>query len=324
MNTENFEVLNEMLSELEQEYQDVQKKLQANLLRIEEAKLYLKSMLDKEDADFKIFSPRNIETVHKDEINRVTEEMNSYESENKLLLLSSDKLINKIRKIEKILKDEECNSVRSLHIQEDERYRISRDLHDTSLQNLAHLVHKIELSSMFIDQDPLRAKLELSLVNKSLKSIIEEIRNIIFNLRPMEFDDLGLKAAFERLVGLINVDKKYEIDFSVQDVSCENNIVLLTLYRAVQECLTNIVKHAEATKIIFHGKYNEGMYCIYIEDNGKGFTSEDVEKKKKSHFGLSLMRERITVLNGEVEISSDSEGTKIDIKIPVKEDLIIR
>lgn len=324
MNTENYEVLKEMLSELEQEYQDVQKKLQANLLRIEEAKLYLKSMLDKEDTDFKIFSPRNIETVHKDEIDRVTTEMNTYEKENEELTLSSDKLITKIKKLEKMLKDAECISVKSLHIQEDERYRISRDLHDTSLQNLAHLVHKIELSSMFIDQDPLRAKLELSLVNKNLKSIIEEIRNIIFNLRPMEFDDLGLKAAFERLVGLINVDKKYEIDFCVQDVSCENNIVLLTLYRAVQECLTNIVKHAEATKIKFHGSYVDGMYCINIEDNGKGFTQEDIEKKKKSHFGMSLMRERITVLNGEVDINSSDKGTKVEIKIPVKEDLIIR
>lgn len=324
MNTENFEILEEMLCELEHEYQDIKKKQQANLLRIEEAKLYLKSMLDKEDADFKIFSPRNIETVHKDEIDRVTAEMNLFEKENEQLTLTSQKLIDKIKKLETFLKDAGSCSVNSLNILEDERLRISRDLHDTSLQNLAHLVHKIELSSMFIDQDPLRAKLELSLVSKSLKSVIEEVRNIIFNLRPMEFDDLGLKAAFERLVSLINVDKKYEIDFYVQDVSCENNIVLLTLYRAVQECFTNIVKHAEATKIIFHGEYVNGMYCINIKDNGKGFTQEDIEKKKNSHFGMSLMKERIKVLNGEVDITPCEQGVNVEIRIPVKEDLIIR
>lgn len=324
MNTENYEVLKEMLSEIEQEYQDAQKKLQANMLRIEEAKLYLKSMLDKEDVDFKIFSPRNIETVHKNELERVTAEMNSYEKENEELVLLTDKLSVRIKNLEKVLKDGEDYSVKFLHIQEDERYRISRDLHDTSLQNLAHLVHKIELSSMFIDQDPLRAKLELSVVSKNLKSIIEEVRNIIFNLRPMEFDDLGLKAAFERLIGIINVDKKYEIDFYVEDVSCENNIVLLTLYRAVQESLTNIVKHADATKIIFNGRYTGGMYCINIEDNGKGFTQEDIEEKKNNHFGMSLMKERIIVLKGEINVSSSTEGTKVEIKIPVKEDLIIR
>ena len=87
-----------------------------------------------------------------------------------------------------------------LTIQEDERKRIARDLHDTSLQNLAHLIHKIELSSMYIDVDPNQAKLELASVNKKLREIIDEIRSILFDLRPMTFDDLGLKAALERLL----------------------------------------------------------------------------------------------------------------------------
>lgn len=95
----------------------------------------------------------------------------------------------------------ENNNLTIFKVQEEERQRIARDLHDTSLQNLTHLIHKIELSSLYIDKDPIQAKLELSIVEKSLRKTIEEIRNIIYDLRPMSFDDLGLKnAAFTIIV----------------------------------------------------------------------------------------------------------------------------
>lgn len=84
-----------------------------------------------------------------------------------------------------------------LDIQEKERHRIARDLHDTTLQNLSHLVHNIELSSLYIDKDPIRARLELEVVNKKLKSVIQEMRNIIFDLRPMTFDDFGIKESLK-------------------------------------------------------------------------------------------------------------------------------
>lgn len=324
MNLENYSMLQDMLKELIEQRNEVQQKIQSNLFKIEESKVYLQSFLEKEDSDFKIFSPRSIETIHKEEIERIISVQSSYEEENRHLTEVLDKLLSRINGLEKLFKDEKVQNEKLIQIQEDERYRISRDLHDTSLQNLTHLIHKIELSSMFIEQDPLRAKLELSLVNKSLKSIIEEIRNTIFNLRPMEFDDLGLKAAFERLIDNINVDKRYDIDFDIEDVSCENSIVLLTLYRAVQESLNNIVKHAEATRIVLRGKHIDHKYYISIKDNGKGFSEDEIEEKKNSHFGMSLIRERISILNGTVNIQTSESGTNIEIEIPLKSDLIIR
>ena len=276
MNAENIEILQDMLNELQQEYDDVQ--------------------------------------------NRIKEKKNTELNER------SQSLKEKINKLDKVIKDERSQKISVLSIQEDERYRISRDLHDTSLQNLAHLVHKIELSSLYIDNDPIRAKLELSVVNKNLKTIIEEIRNTIFNLRPMTFDDLGLKASFERLIHLMNNEsKKYEILFDVEDVSCENNLVLLTVYRIVQEVLNNIVKHAEATKISFVGKCYNDMYKIVIEDNGKGFNEEEVQEKKNNHFGMALIRERINILKGRVKVQSEcGKGTRIEIESPIDNDLIIR
>lgn len=206
------------------------------------------------------------------------------------------------------------NGKKMMEMLETERKRIVSELHDTSLQNIAHLVHMIELASLYIDKDPARAKMELNSVSKGLHNVIEDIRSTIFNLRPMTFDDLGLKASFERLLDFLNADK-VEID----DVSCEtDDYFCITLYRVVQECLLNIKKHSQATGVLFHCKKTEQKYEILIQDNGKGFTMEEAEDKANSHFGLALIHEGVNLLNGTIHVSSAiGRGTTIDIKIPL-------
>ena len=98
----------------------------------------------------------------------------------------------------------ENNILSILDVIEIERQRIAKDLHDVSLQNLSHLIHKIELSSIYIDKDPIKAKLELATVEKELRSIINEIRTIIYNMYPVSLEDLGLKSTIEKVLGLIN------------------------------------------------------------------------------------------------------------------------
>ena len=206
-----------------------------------------------------------------------------------------------------------------LNIQEEDRQRIARDLHDTSLQNLAHLVHKIELAGMYIDKDPLKAKLELAVISKNLKSVIEEIRNTIFDLRPMAFDDLGLKPAFEELTKKMNENNAYEMDINIDNVSCENNLILATVFRVVQECFNNIKKHSMADKISFSCKKENELCIIDIKDNGHGFTEEEMlESKNNKHFGISLMEERVHLLGGNISINSKKEkGTHIHIEVPL-------
>ena len=84
-------------------------------------------------------------------------------------------------KVDKKDKKELKKNLAVINIQEEDRQRIARDLHDTSLQNLAHIIHKIELAGMFIDKDPVKAKLELAVIKKDLKAIIEDIRNTKIN-----------------------------------------------------------------------------------------------------------------------------------------------
>ena len=199
-----------------------------------------------------------------------------------------------------------------------ERQRIVSELHDTSLQNIAHYVHKIELASLYIDRDPSRAKQELSAVSKGLHNVIEDIRSTIFNLRPMVFDDLGLKASFERLLDLLNSERQYTMDIDIDDISCEtDDYFCITLYRVVQECLLNIRKHSKADKVWFYCKKFDHRYVITIRDNGIGFTMEEAEIKSDSHFGLALIHEGVGLLDGSIHISSIvGKGTTIEIAIP--------
>lgn len=105
-----------------------------------------------------------------------------------------------------------------LDVQEKERQRIARDLHDSSLQNLTHLVHQVELSSLYIDQDPLKAKLELASVETKLRKVIDDIRNIIYDLRPMTFDDLGLKQTLLNYFSLLKQECNYQILVDIDNV----------------------------------------------------------------------------------------------------------
>lgn len=206
-----------------------------------------------------------------------------------------------------------------LDIQEKERHRIARDLHDTSLQNLTHLTHKIELSSLYIDKDPIRAKLELEIVNKKLRSVIQEIRNTIFDLHPMTFDDLGMKESFERLIEKLSETSKISIDYNIENINCNNSLILMTIFRIVEECLNNAIKHSKGTRIFFEIRKNDDDNClIVVSDNGISFDSKDILFSKDNHFGLSILKERVELLLGSMEIDSKPDhGTTIKIIVPL-------
>lgn len=315
MNLDDYNTLNDILIELKQDRYYLEEKVQKNLSDIKETEIYVESFKTTDSDDIKIFSPRNKEILYKDEIEKAELKKSECIRDNAGYNQKIDILTSRINRIESILENESGNFT-ILSIQEEDRKRIARDLHDTSLQNLTHLIHQIELSGLYIDQDPIQAKLELSLVNKKIREIIDEIRNTIFNLRPMTFDDLGLKAVFERLADSINEDKQYEIELDVEDVSCETNIILVTIYRVVHECLNNIVKHAEATKISLSCRCIENNCHIVISDNGKGFS--DMTDDGTKHFGIFCMKERIKLLGGKIYIDSSPEwGTTISINVPL-------
>lgn len=314
----NDNILTEILSAFKLQLSDINAQIHQNLLYMKEDETSVKNLENTDYDELKMFYPRIDNKLQREEIEKANIRKNDYEKKNNVLYERKALLENMIGQME-IAIGQEGQKITALNFQEEERKRISRDLHDTALQNLVHFIHKIELCNLYIDEDPMKAKLELSLVSKGLKEIVDEIRDTIFDLRPMTFDDLGLKASFEKLLENINKNNRYEIISDIDDVSCENNLTLLYIYRAVQESLNNIVKHAEAEKIVFCCKTKDDICIIDIEDDGKGFYEEQDVKDGK-HFGLSLMKERIDLLSGKIDISSlEGSGTKIHMEIPLKE-----
>ena len=220
----------------------------------------------------------------------------------------------------KDLQVNEFENLDALDYLEMDRKRIASELHDTSLQDLTHIIHQIELSSLYIDIDPIKAKLELEDVNNQIRRVIQDIRNTIFNLRPMSFDDLGLSEAIDQYIDFLQ--KKYAIDIfvHVDDIEYLDIKKKLNIYRIIHECLMNSAKHADANKIELLLKDEKAEIYISIKDDGIGFEKKkNISDENNKHYGLAIVKDRVSYLNGKYSITSDeNKGTHIEVRIPNK------
>jgi len=202
--------------------------------------------------------------------------------------------------------------------QEEERRRVSREIHDGPAQAMANIVFRAEVCERLIDIDMVRAKKELADLREQVRMCLKETRKIIFDLRPMTLDDLGLVPTVKRF--LDTAKERSGIIPAVRLLGAERRLdsyVEVGLFRTIQEAVNNVEKHAQASVINIVMEFRRDMLTVTIEDNGKGFdTAENVGSES---FGLLGMRERINLLNGELLIKSvKGTGTKITIKIQLK------
>lgn len=211
------------------------------------------------------------------------------------------------------------NGLCILNIQEEERRRIAMELHDTSLQTLAHVIHQVDLASIYMDQDIVKSKLELAEVKQNIKTVIDEIRNTIFDLRPMPFDDIGIEETIQRYIQYVNKDHAFEIHTEIGNIDTTYYIIMANIYRIIQECISNAIQHSGGNRI-FLRCYSEDKVCyIEIVDNGKGFVDGKFGQDGQKHFGLSVVKERVMILGGKIQIISEiDKGTRISIVIPLK------
>lgn len=247
-------------------------------------------------------------------------EFNKEEEEIREALLS---LAEQQKSLQSCKKNKENYCIKILEQQENERQRIARELHDTTVQVLTNLVHKTELCSKVMDTDMIRAKLELEIMNNTIRYTINEMRNIIHDLRPMAFDDFGLITTIERMVSQLNAESEMHFQFRVEG---ENDnlppVISLTLVRIVQEACNNAVKHSEAENVYIKFSFYESLVEVSIKDDGRGFNLKAAEEKRgkvNQGFGLSIMKERISLLSGEYKITTGAnKGTHILVVVPVE------
>ncbi|MCI8946640.1 MAG: hypothetical protein HFI91_06190 [Lachnospiraceae bacterium] len=201
-------------------------------------------------------------------------------------------------------------------IQELDRKRIARDLHDTSLQHLSHLIHKLELASIYMDHDMIKSKLEIASTVKEINAIIEEIRMVIYDLRPMVFDDLGLKNTIIRLLDSVKENVDILVEFDIDNIVSCNESTALGIFRIMQECIVNVCRHSKAKHLKVLLKDYTDHIEIHVDDDGIGFNLDEA-KKKERHFGLLILEERVKLMSGKIKVSSTfGKGTKIHVFIP--------
>lgn len=209
-----------------------------------------------------------------------------------------------------------------LNIREKERQRIAMEIHDVTIQHLIHLIHKVELSSLYIDKDPAKAKLELVAVENELHRAVDEMRSMILNLHPIPAEDMELKDAIEGMIIRLKNNTHFEIDADIENVSCENKVTALSIYRIINECCNNAIKHSHGNRINVSLKVKNKKYIIQISDNGVGFDPEEYERKilanDEGHFGHLILKERIQLLHGKMNIDSSDKGTFFNFEIPVE------
>lgn len=213
--------------------------------------------------------------------------------------------------------------IKLLETQEFDRNRISRDLHDSTVQSLTSLVHKTELCGKLLDIDLIRARLELQSMTEMIRAIINDMREIIYDLHPTSLNNFGLDAAIDSYC--TRIKRNHEIDISLKVTGKEKNlssIVRVTLYRIVQEACGNVIKHASAKHLTVSVFYEEEKTKLEIEDDGIGFDTAATKEKKDSEeefsgFGLFTMKERAYLLGGTFSIESHpGNGTKIMVVVP--------
>jgi signal transduction histidine kinase len=207
-----------------------------------------------------------------------------------------------------------------MRVQERERERLSRELHDGLGQAL--LVFKLQLRAIQrkLPGECLEIRREANLALQYIDEIIEDIRRLSHNLSPTILEDLGLAAAIKSLCEefkrLHDLEVWLDLDEVEGLVSRESRI---NIYRIFQEALTNISKHAKAHRVQLAIKNQDGEIAFAIEDDGAGFNVEEVLARdaRKRGLGLAAMDERVRILGGTLTISSKrGEGTRIAFTVP--------
>ncbi len=237
--------------------------------------------------------------------------------------LSGD--LTQVTRILESAKNRQMIGLKIILAQEDERKRIAREIHDGPAQSLANLVLRTEIAERMLDTGDLElVRSELIDLKSQIRIGLEEIRKIIFNLRPMALDDLGLVPTLRKFVQ--DFEEKTRIRAVFETSGKEKrlpNAMEAAMFRLVQEGFNNVLKHAQSTFVSLELIFLDDTVRMFIEDNGVGFNSNLAETRIKSHthFGLIGMKERVELLQGKMEIDSTiGQGTVIKINVPIKAD----
>jgi two-component system, NarL family, sensor histidine kinase DegS len=231
--------------------------------------------------------------------------------------LTSD--LKQVGEVLETAKQKQDFGLKIIEAQEEERKRLSREIHDGPAQMLANVMMRSDLiERIYKERSAEEALGEIRNLKRMVRSALYEVRRIIYDLRPMALDDLGLVPTLRKYLQTIEeYHNKTKIRFT--NLGEDKRLPAkyeVALFRLVQESVQNALKHAEANEIQVKLEINKAHIIVVVKDDGKGF---DINVKKPESFGILGMKERVELLEGEITIHSKiGAGTVIIINVPMK------
>jgi two-component system, NarL family, sensor histidine kinase DegS len=232
-------------------------------------------------------------------------------------------LMSDLKQMGEVLEDAKAKQdfgLKIIEAQEEERKRLSREIHDGPAQMLANVIIRSDLiERVYRERGGEETLIEVRSFKKMVRSALYEVRRIIYDLRPMALDDLGLVPTLRKYLQTIEeYHHKSTIEFV--NIGLERRLSTkyeVALFRMIQESVQNALKHADAKDIVVRVEITKEAINVMIKDNGSGF---DVLEKKPESFGIIGMKERVELLNGEISIDSKvGKGTTVLIRVPLED-----
>ncbi|ANX13707.1 histidine kinase [Fictibacillus arsenicus] len=228
-----------------------------------------------------------------------------------------------LRKINELVQDAKQKQEFGLQIieaQEEERKRVSREIHDGPAQLMANVLIRSELlEKIYTEKGTDAARAEIKDLRVMVRDSLKEVRRIIYDLRPMALDDLGLVPTLDKYLRNVKERSRKTVELHALGQSRRFPTKMeIAIFRLIQESVSNAVKHSDANLIEVKLEFTQKFISLYIRDDGKGF---DMSKPAKSNsFGMMGMRERVELLEGTLKVKSRlNYGTSVYIQIPIQD-----
>ncbi|MGA9191690.1 MAG: histidine kinase [Anaerolineales bacterium] len=225
--------------------------------------------------------------------------------------------------IETVDLEEKANNAGSvieeiIDAQEEERRRLSRQIHDGPAQALSNFILQTEIAMRLFESDPDKAREELASLKDSASSTFGKVRDFIFDLRPMMLDDLGLAPTVRRYSEAF--EEKSGLDINCVITGTERRIAStreVMVFRAVQEFLANVREHAQATQVKIMLDMDDHQVRAVVEDNGKGLDKANLNRDDDLRpGGLKRLRDRVEQLGGTLDTDGSESGTRTILVLP--------
>jgi signal transduction histidine kinase len=201
-----------------------------------------------------------------------------------------------------------------------ERQRLGRELHTGLGQMLAAIRLQLEIVAALLPGPPALVQQALNRISTLADEALEQVRSVSGRLHPPEWQRLTLQSALEQLWDISGIPQRFEASLRIQPLPHEPDLdVKVLIYRAAQEALSNVARHARATRVDAALETRDDCVILTIRDDGVGFDVAGLLRRPASlasGIGLRSIREQAAALNGKLEIESGPAGTRLVVSVP--------